>query len=267
MKSPTLSPEAQRHFDELARPTYCGDWASNYHAMLKKLAARGTSNVTEWEIKGQGIEVLEKSREGHRVAVELKAYAIQQLELLRLLELDGSPELPPIPLDEFLKKVMPNTGKEVLRERFRRFLIEKAESAVDDQMALHPRPDISRDEHLMQMAAMDFALLDEDGMAGPTRNIYGPWFRDWWKRHEGYNLSGANEKKGAKKTDRHKALIALLPSRPNKPGITKEKWRDLAKKNGLFSSLKTFNTDVKTLIDSLAVHVQASDGNFRQLAK
>jgi|GEM_PF-4797534 len=266
MKPPTLSPEAQRHVDELARPAYYGDFASDYHAMIRKLVDRDTSDITEWEIKGQGIEVLEKSREEHRVAVELKAYAIHQLELLRLLELDGSPESPPMPLDEFLKKAMPNTGRDVLRERFMRFLIEKADSEVDEQMELHPRPDISRDERVKQMSAIAFALVDQDGVAGPTGNIYGPWFRNWWKRHEGNNLSSANGKKAAKKSDRHKALVELLPSRNNKPGQSKDEWRSQAEKKGLFSSLRTFNNDVKTLIDSRLVHVQ-DDGNFRQLAK
>ncbi len=267
MNKEDLSPEAQQRLKEITPSTdSVENWNFAFMNMLKKLAERNTSDVTEWEIKGQGIEVLEKSREEHSVAVELKAYAIPLLETFRLLELDGSPELPPISLDEFLKKTMPNTGKDVLRERFMRFLIEKAESEVDRQMELHPRPDISRDERVKQMATNVFSLFDEDGVAGPTRNFYGPWFREWWKRHEGNSLSGANEKKGAKKSDRHEALIALLPSRPDKPGITKDQWRDKAKKKGLFGSLRTLNRDVQLLSVGKKIQVQ-ENGNFRQLPK
>jgi hypothetical protein len=169
-------------------------------------------------------------------------------------------------LDEFLKKAMPNTGKEVLRERFMRFLIEEAESEVDEQMEHYPRPDISRDERVQQMATWNFTLYDEDGMHGPTRNILGPRFRNWWKRHEGNTLSGANEKKGEKRNDRHKDLIALLPSRPDKPGIPKEEWKEEAAEAGLIESDRNFRRDMKHLIDSKLIHVQ-ENGNFRQLPK
>lgn len=266
MKEEDLSPEAKYHLRERELETTHGDWLSNYMAMLKEFAERNTSDVTEWEIKGQGIEVLEKCREEHRIAGELQYYATHQLETFRLLELDGSPESPPVSLDEFLKRAMPNTGREVLRERFMRFLIEKAESEVDQQMALHPRPGISRDECVKQLATGYFTLYEEDGVHGPTRNYRGPEFRDWWKRHEGNPLGEHNNSKKIGVNERQLALIGLLPSRRNQSGIDKPAWKKLAEKKDLFTSRETFDRDLRALITAKKIQVQ-ENGNFRQLPK
>jgi hypothetical protein len=264
--TPTLSPEAQQELTNLESSTIAdgGDWLSNYMGMLKRLAQRNTTDVTEWEIKGQGIEALEKSREDHRIAVELKAYAQTQIPIDYSATLAKLPEL--ASLDEFLKRAWRDTGRDVLRGRFMDFLTGEAEVGVDEQMSLHPRHGVSREDYVKQMAAALFCMFDEDGMAAPTQLDYRQRFRAWWKHHEGNNLSGYNEKTGLNKTDRHKELIKLLPSRPNTPGITKQKWKEKAAKAGLLESPRTFRRDVKHLSDSKMIRAQ-EDGNFRQLPK
>ena len=230
MNTPSLSPAAQLELDRLERPTIVGDWISNYHAMLRKLVERDTSNMADWEIRGRGIKALEKSREKYRVAAELKTYAIPLLESLHLLELDGSPESPTVSLDEFLKQTMPNTGRDVLRERFMQYLTERARNEVDIQMSLHPRPAMSRDEHVKQMAEASFALYDDDGMAGPSRNIYGPCFRAWWKTQaDGNNLSEPIKRRRMEKSVKIEKMKNILPksNRPNE-GWTSAEWEKRA---------------------------------------
>lgn len=241
------------------------DWNSAYYDLLKNLAEEKLPLLADVEIKGQGLEALRRSHEAHAVAVELQAYA------KAFLGTDISAAVAKLPksttLDVLLASAMPNTGKQVLRDRFKSFLMTEAETRVDEQMELHPKPGVTREEYVKQMAERDFEILDQDDLSPETQHEYTDRFRDWWRRHDGNNLSRANEKKGLEAAERRQELIRLLPSRPNSKGITKEKWREEAEKGGLYSSLRTFNRDVRALVDSEAVHVQINNGNFRQLPK
>lgn len=266
MNEEDLSPEARQRLEELTPAIHAVEnWNFAYLDMLKGLAEEELPDLADVEIKGQGMEALKRSRKEHAVAVELKSYAVA------FLGPDNSAELAKLPetasLDDFLERVMPNTGKQVRRDRFMRFLIAEAESQVDEQMELHPKPGVSREKYARRMAEWDFSLYDKEGLQRPSQYWRGQAFRKWWKsQSDGNPLGKHNYSKSMSVANRHKALIVLLPSRPNEPGITKEKWMGKAEKAGLLESLRTFRRDVQRLTDSKMIHVQ-ENGSFRQLPK
>lgn len=267
MNPPPLSNEAQCKIDELEQATYDGGiWPNDaYLDKLRGLAAREISSLEAVQVTGQGLEEWERSREEHRVAGELKAYAIYTLNSYTSAELAKFPEL--APLDEFLKLAMPNTGKKVSRDRFIQFLTAKAEGEVDLQMKLFPKPKISRAERVQQTAEAAIRDYDEHGMSATTQHEYRDIFRKWWKTQEEGNPLGKCTKEAVMKaTERQVALIKVLPSRPSVHGISKEKWKEKADKAGLVPSERTFRRDVQQLVAKGRVRVQ-EDGNFRQLSK
>jgi hypothetical protein len=266
MNEEDLSPEAQQRLKELT-PSIDSveNWNIAYRDLLKGLAEEKLPPLADVEIKGQGLEAFRRSHKEYAVAVELQAYAAA------FLGTDSSAAVAKLPestnLDVLLASAMPNTGQEVRRVRFKSFLMTDAESRVDEQMELHPKPRVSREEYVKQMAERDFETLDQDNLSAETQHEYTDRFRDWWRRHDGNNLSRANEKKGLNGAERRKELVRLLPSRPDKPGFTKKKWREKADNEGHFLSIRTFDRDVQALVDSKAVHVQIKDGTYRQLPK
>lgn len=230
MKTPSLSPEAQYQLDELESATVAGggDWLSNYMAMLKKLAERNTSDVTEWEIKRQGIEVLEKSREEYRVAVELQAYAIAQIPA------DISTALAKLPesatLDEFLERLMPDTDKIVRHERVMRFLANRYEGCVDIQMEAHPS-NLSRAERITQMARDELETWEHAGLSQDSQYWIQDEFRAWWKTQtDGNPLTKTNAARSGEKAAKMEKMLELLPhtKRPNET-MSLDDWRKKAK--------------------------------------
>lgn len=265
MKTPSLSPEAQYQLDELESATVAdgGDWLSNYMAMLKKLAERNISDVTEWETKGQGIEVLEKSREKHRIAVELKAYAITQIPV------DISTALAKLPesatLDEFLERLMPHTGKVVQHERVMKFLANRYEGRVDVQMVLHPR-NLSRAERITQMARDELEIWGHTGLSQESQYWLQDEFRAWWKtQSDGNPLTKTNKINQVSISERRNALIKLLPTQKAAKGFSSREWENKATVEEISKSPRTFRRDIKALVDDNLVHKQGN-GSFRQLS-
>jgi hypothetical protein len=224
-----LSPAAQRELSELgAAAANSSDWLSDYLAMLKNLADRDTSDVTEWEIKGRGIEVLEKAREKYRIAVELKAYAITQIPA------DISAALAKLPesatLEEFLEGLMPHISKGEQRERVIQFLSHRYEECVDEQMELHPRK-ISRDERIAQMARDELETWEHNSLSQESQYWLHKDFKAWWIRlDEGNPLTKTNETSTRKKAEKMDAMLGLLPhnKRANQT-ISLDEWRKRAK--------------------------------------
>lgn len=268
MNEENLTPAAQEQLKNLTPPLDTKEnWSFSYLSMLRGLAEREIPTLSDVEIKGQGLEVLERSREDHAVALELQAFAQASLGP------DLSSEIAKLPtrasLDDFLANTMRATGKQVLRDRFLRFLHAKAEASVDEQMEIAPKAEMTREERIRHMAEGILAHFEADGLAAPTQLEYRTHFRAWWKsQDEGNTLADHNSESRLSMEVRRRDLIALLPSRTNQAGFSKKQWKEKAERAGLIESLRTFNRDVKDLIDpdSPRVKVQ-NDGSFRQLPK
>ena len=261
---PTLSPAAQSELTRLERATIEGDWIENYMTMLKRLVERDTDDVTDWEVKGQGIEVLEHSREQHRVAVELRAYAKTQIPR------DISAALAKLPesasLSDFLDRLMQGRmGKEPVMKRFVEFLTHEAVSCVDEQMALHPHP-LTRDEYVASMVRARLKDLEHADLPQELQYYTQEAYRAWWKTQSDGGIAECSRTRKEIMQARHADLLALLPSRPDEAGMTKKKWESLAVSRALVDSDRTFRRDVEKLIGKKMVQRQA-DGNFRQAAK
>ena len=260
-----LSPAAKYELDRLGRAAAAGgNWYPDYMATLQKLAERDTSDVTDWEIKGQGIDILEKSREEHRVAVELKAYALiffcsaEQCAAIAKLPESAS-------LDDFLDRLMPNTGKTVRHDRLLRFLAHEAEERVDIQMMLHPRK-LTRDERIAAMARGRLEGYEYADLPQQSQYWLQEEFRTWWKTQEDGNpLAKTNKAKAVSVSERRKALIKLLPTQKAPKGFSSWEWEKAATDARLFSSRTTFGRDTRALVAGRLVHKQRN-GSFRQLS-
>ena len=206
--------------------------------MLENLAKREIFDVTEWEIKGQGKPILDASREEHRIAVELKAYAEAIIKREDSFRAANLPEQ--VGFDDFLKRAMPKIGKQVLRDRFLQFLRAEAEKTVDQQMKLFPRPDISREERIKQMAENEFELLEAEGLAAPTHYEHRKLFSDWWKKQdEGNPFNKVNKAKTIRMVERRIVLVKLLPKQKALKGFSIREWENAAADADLISSLGT----------------------------
>lgn len=210
MNEEDLSPEARQRLRELTPSTdSVENWNFAYLDMLKGLAEEELPDLADVEIKGRGMEVLKRSRKEHAVAVELRAYAVEFLGPDISADLAKLPE--PASLDDFLGRVMPNTGKQVLRDRFMRFLIAEAERQVDQQMELHPKPGVSREEYARRMAESDFSLYDIEGLQRPSQYWRGQAFRKWWISQDAGNpLAATNAARTSKKAAKMEGMLKLL---------------------------------------------------------
>jgi hypothetical protein len=267
MTSPALSPAAQLEFDRRTPRLIDGEnWNFAYIDFLKELAGQEVYPLADVEVKGQGIAALKKSHEDHRIEVELKAYAAHELgpDISAALS-----KLPPhASLDEFLDHLMPSAffGREVRMNRFKMFLTHEAEMEVDEQMELFPK-DITREDRVARMALVRLEGLEHTGLCAELQHMFIEGFRSWWKsQEEGNPLGTHNETRKVGVSERHAALAALLPSRPDKPGMSKEDWRSAAEKKGLISSTRTFNRDVADMVRKGLVQDQ-ENGCFRKPKK
>ena len=229
MNEEDLSPAAQRKLIKLERATVAGggDWLPHYMAMLKELAERDTSDVTEWEIKGQGIEILEKTREEYRIAVELKTYAIAQIPVDISAEVAKLPES--VSLDEFLGRLMPNSSAEDRRREFSGFLRDWAEAQIDEQMELHPKK-LSRDKYVAQIAKVRLENLQSSNLPRILQYDLREEFSSWLKpKKRGATLAATNAKKRTTKAQKMEKMLSLLPHSKRANQVMSLKiWRDRA---------------------------------------
>ena len=263
--TPALSPAAQCELDQLERATIDGgNWFSDYMAMLHRLANQEIPDMADVEIKGRGMDALRGSRDKFRVAVELKAYALAKLPRDISAALAKLPEL--ATLDDFLDRLMPNTGKQVRRERFAAFLAFDAETGVDEQMKLHPH-NLTRNGAIAEMVRVRLANLEHADIPRASQYDIQESFRAWWKTQEGGNpLNKTNGGKTMTAAARRQSMVKLLPKYQAGKGYSTFEWLQATTDAGVLKSERTFRRDIKQMVDESLVHKQ-KNGSFRQIQK
>lgn len=224
-----LSPAAQEELKKLT-PTINSveDWNSAYYGLLKGLANRDTSDVTEWEVKGQGIEVLEESREKHRVAVELKAFA----EAFVGTEIsDAIARLPTsTSLDELLQRLMPGQSDKDCRKKFDEFLKDWSQRHAKELMEINPRK-ISRSKYAAVLAKARLENLKAVSLPRLVQYDLRKEFDLWNKGcRDVHPLAATNAARSDKKAEKMERMLGLLPksNRANET-MTLDEWREKAK--------------------------------------
>lgn len=226
MNEEDLSHEAQQRLKELTPSSDSEEnWFVAYLNMLKGLAEKEIPNLADVKIKNQGIEKLELSRKEHAVAVELKNFAIA------MIGPDNSAAIAQLPqhstLDDFLKRVMPNTENVVLRERFMQFLIAEAEIQVDEQIELPPKKRVSHAKRVKGMAKFAFNLYEEQGFDAPSNFYRGQEFRKWWMSKGARNpFVAGNAERTKQKNEKMDKMLSILPhSKRANETMSLDDWR------------------------------------------
>lgn len=241
-----LSPAAQTEHDRrMEECIHSENWNLAYLDLLREWAAREIPDLADVEAKGRGLAEWEKSREDHRIACELKDFAIRERGPDVSAEIGNLPE--DADLDQFLKRLMPGKGVDTRRELFRAFLLQE-------------------EGNLTVMNTFE-SLASMESIPAHARYDLGEDFRKWRNSRETQrgraSLKSHNEKKKQSADERRAALAALLPSAPGRPGMERREWRDKAEAAGLVTSGTTFNRDVRMLVAGKAVRKQ-QDGRFRR---
>lgn len=261
-----LSPEARQRLNDLTPTIHAVEnWNLAYLDMLKGLADEELPDLADVEIKNEGMEALKRSRKDHAVAVELKAYAEA------FLGSDISAELSNLPkrsgLDDFLDRVLPKVDEQTRRNQFMRFLIAEAETHVDEEMELHPKPGVSREERVKQMAESEFGHFSKHGFAATTHFEHELRFVAWRKRNmPNGSLGAANEKKAAEKKAKLEKLLKLLPhSLRSNETMSLAEWRNRAKSR-LDIPNRTFDRYRAELVND-GLCIEKPKGRFRVHSK
>jgi hypothetical protein len=268
MTAPALSPEAQQVFDELLRPVFLdgGDFFQDYYAMLEGLASEEVADPDDVKINDMSHADWKARRQEIRIAQELQQHATAILRAAAATAAAVAKLPPQASLEAFLELLMPDTGREVRRDRFNLFLTHEAEMEVDEQLKLFPKG-LTREESIARMVQSRLATLKHADIPALSQYDLQEPFRRWWKsQNEGNPLGTINVTKKAGVSDRHAALAELLPSKPDKPGMSKKDWRSAAEKKGLISSPRVFNRDVVDMVRKGLVQDQ-ENGCFRQPKK
>lgn len=210
MNEEDLCPAAQEKLQELTPPIDCeGNWNYAYQNMLRELAEREIPELGDVQIKGQGLEAWERSREEHTVALELKAYAKAFLGPYISAEIAKLPET--ISLDDFLSTLMPNTASKGLHPKFKEFLEAWAKGCVEEQMKHHPRR-LSKKKYAAKMAESRLMTLKRSELPSYLQYDLNEEFRTWFKSQDGRKaMAATNAARSAKKEEKMEKMLSLLP--------------------------------------------------------
>jgi len=234
------SPSALRAAGELAAAKAFHIF--DYITLLDWLASREIPPLVSVEVLNDGLPAWERSREEHRVAHELKAFAIEELAGLG----DESHMEPNQSLDEFLAGLMPKLGVNVRVDRFKNFLefMGDCDTTVD--------------------VSARWDCLEMVGVPDSIQSVIEASFHSWWKNQsEGSGLALSNNAKQSDVQNRLEKIAKLLPSRRVEKGMDKQELKMLCISDGLFTSDRSLTRDLAKMVKILLADRQ-ENGKFRQ---
>lgn len=257
MPAPTLSPAAQRQFDELTPAIVHGrNWNFDYIGFLDRLSMRELPDVSVVEVRNQGLEAWERSREELSVALELKEYAANEL-----VSFFGEVNTTSLPLIEFIESLIsrPRDGKS--REcEFRDFLCSLAESELipRDQVTMNHK---IREDRIAEMGNVRWDFLESEGVSRFIQSHIKNLFTDWRKQNHPHVETAAIKAKRANKADKMEKMKSILrKSNRTNEGLTSIEWERQAL-DRLDIPSTTFRRHQKALVASGEVVV--ANGKYR----